>query len=80
MKALTDNTTGQRSLFLDSHFFLDLNFTILTCVRSHDICIIFFLFVNIYFANLESYFFTAFDVFYKFQLMYYVFNTFLPSV
>ena len=62
--------------------FFDSNCTILTCVCSHDICIciIFFSFVNIYFANLESYFFTAFDVFYKFQLMYYVFNTFLTWV
>ena len=56
VKTSIDNTTGQRSLFLDSstfffqldsHFFFDSNFKISTR---------FFSFLNIYFANLESYF------------------------
>ena len=67
VKTSIDNTTVQRSLFLDSSIFFfnstpiffDSNFKISTCV--------FFLFVNIYFANLDSYFllhsmyFTSFD-------------------
>ena len=50
VKTLTDNTTGQHSLFLDSSFFFStqlayffrLKFKISTCVCSHNICLGFF--------------------------------------
>ena len=76
-----DNTTGQRSLFLDSNcfffnstsaLFFDSNFKISTrvffFVREHIFC------------KSRLIFFIAFDLFYKFRLKYYVFNMFLLSV
>ena len=41
----------------DLHFFFYPNFKLSTCVCSHDICLVLFSFMNIYFANLDSYFF-----------------------
>ena len=79
MKTSIDNTTGQRSLFLDSSiffstrlkfFFFDSDFKILTHV-------FFFSFVNIYFVNLDSYFllysmyFTSFDLSIMFSICFY---------
>ena len=77
VKTSIDNTTGQRSLFLDSsifffnstRIFFDSNFKISTRV--------FFSFVNIYFANLDSYFllhsmyFTSFDLRIMFSTCFY---------
>ena len=77
VKTSIDNTIGQRSLFLDSNFFFnstcalfsDSNFKISTRV--------FFSFVNIYFANLDSYFllhsmyFTSFDLSIMFSTCFY---------
>ena len=77
VKTSIDNTTGQRSLFLDSsifffnstRIFFDSNFKISTRV--------FFSFVNIYFANLDSYFllhsiyFTSFDLSIMFSTCFY---------
>ena len=81
VKTSIDNTTGQRSLFLDSNFFFfnstcalffDSNFKISTrvffFVREHIFC------------KSRLIFFIAFDLFYKFRLKYYVFNMFLLSV
>ena len=78
------NLTGQRFLFFFTStrifFGLDSNLKISNRVCSHDSCLVFFSFMNIYFANLDSCFFIVLAVFYKFRLMYYVFNMFLPSV
>ena len=77
VKTSIDNTTGQRSLFLDSNFFFnstralffDSNFKIST--------FFFFSFVNISFANLDSYFllhsmyFTSFDLRIMFSTCFY---------
>ena len=77
VKTSIDITTGQRSFFLDSSTFFsnrlaycfDSNFKILTRV--------FFLFVNIYFANLDSCFllhsmyFTSFDLSIMFSTCFY---------
>ena len=68
-----ERTLSTRVLFfqIDSYFFYS-NFKILNRV--------FFLFVNIYFANLDPCCLLQFDVLYKFRLKYYVFNMFLLSV
>ena len=72
VKTLIDNTPGQCCLFLDSSsvffslthifffnstcVFFHSNFKISTRVWSHDICLVFFSFMNIYSANRDSYF------------------------
>ena len=78
VKTSIDNTTGQRSLFLDSNFFFStrLAFFFLTQISKFRL-VFFFSFVNIYFANLDSYFllhsmyFTSFDLSIMFSTCFY---------
>ena len=79
VKTSIDNTTGQRSLFLDSNFFfqLDSRFFFSTQISKFRL-VFFFSFVNIYFANLDSYFLLQ-SMYFTIRLTYYVFNMFLLS-
>ena len=69
VKTSIDNTTGQRSLFLDSRFFFSTRLEFFSTHISKFRLMFFFSFVNIYFANVDSYFllysmyFTSFDMF-----------------
>ena len=79
MKTSIDNTTGQRSLFLDSRFFFQLDSNFFSTQISKFRLVFFFVREHI-FCKCRLVFFTVFDVFYKFRLKYYVFNMFLLSV
>ena len=57
VKTLIDNTTGQRSLFLDSRFFFNSTQIFFSTQISKFRLMFFFSFVNIYFANVEYFFF-----------------------
>ena len=80
VKTSMDNTTGQRSLFLDSSIFffqLDSHFFLSTLILKFRLVFFFFSFVNICFANLDSYFslhsvyFTSFDLRIMFSTCFY---------
>ena len=80
VKTSIDNTTGQRSLFLDSSIFF-FNSTRIFFYSNFNISTRVFFFVRKHiFCKSRLIFFIAFDVFYKFRLKYYVFNMFLLSV
>ena len=81
MKTSIDNTTGQRSLFLESSIFFStrLEFFFRLRFQNFNSCFFFFIREHI-FCKSRLIFFTVFDVFYKFRLKYYVFNMFLLSV
>ena len=77
MKTSIDNTTGERSLFLNSNFFSTRLALYFSTQNSKFRLVFFFSFVNIYFANLDSYFllhsmyFTSFDLRIMFSTCFY---------
>ena len=78
VKTSIDNTTGQRSLFLDSNFFFPTRIALYFSTQISKFRLVFFFsFVNIYFANLDSYFllhsmyFTSFDLSIMFSTCFY---------
>ena len=78
VKTSIDNTTGQRSLFLDSNFFFSTRLALYFSTQISEFRLVFFFsFVNIYFANLDSYFllhsmyFTSFDLRIMFSTCFY---------
>ena len=78
VKTSIDNTTGQRSLFLDSSiFFFSTRLAFFSTQISKFRLVFFFSFVNIYFANLDSFFllhsmyFTSFDLRIMFSTCFY---------
>ena len=81
VKTSIDNTTGQRSLFLDSNFFFSTRLAFFFFDSNFKISTRVFFFVREHiFCESRLIFLIAVDVFYKFRLTFYVFNMFLLSV